>query len=173
MDKFDFRNQLDRLARGFDRPELSDERLLAMFDRFGHVPLEAFEYAVSDALCGDRYPTLDRLHALTEASWERFRLRESKKMDQIAKSFLETALPESTDHLETPDHPAVQFYRLTREQGVPKAQAAEVLGPVGSFIRDYTDRYGHPPFWLSESWYLRNGGVPSPESPNQPSVRVF
>lgn len=64
MNKPDFKNEFERLWRGFNRhtTDLSPERLEAAFAKWGSEPLDFYRQAVDSLLCDDRYPSAARVN---------------------------------------------------------------------------------------------------------------
>lgn len=66
MTKSEFRNEMDRLCRAFNQAELGDDRLAAMYTRFGDVALTHWQRVMEACLCDDRYPTASKLEQLVD-----------------------------------------------------------------------------------------------------------
>jgi len=89
MRRAEFANECHRLFNGTKRlDDLTDERVGALWERFGHLELDVWAAAITRCLCEAGHPTLSRLEATVEFALDVKRKRGNDVRDRQAKDFV-------------------------------------------------------------------------------------
>lgn len=91
MNKQEFEDELDRLAKGFNY-EMTEEKSRAYWERFGHLELRVWKEAVRHSLMSPRFPIEDHLADLCERAANAYHAHEVQSSNHDAKKFFNSTI---------------------------------------------------------------------------------